>query len=104
MELKYDKRNELIKRRELVFDFEGKGISFDEARKKVADKVNKEEDLIDVYKIMGKFGRHKFEILADVYDSKNDLEIIKKMRMSKKQKEKIEEANKNVKEESTKNS
>src|SRR3989344_9135832 len=96
MEIKQDKKNELIKRRELIFNFEGTGISFNEAKKQIAEKIKKDEDLIDVYSIIGKFGRHRFEISADVYDSKNDLEVLKNMRMSKKQKNAIEEANKKI--------
>lgn len=87
MELKSDIRNELIKRRELVFNFDGTGISFDEARKQIAEKIKKDEVLIDVYNIIGKFGRHRFEISVDVYDSEKDLATMKKMRMSKKKKE-----------------
>lgn len=99
MELKSDIRNELIKRRELVFNFDGTGISFGEARKQIAEKIKKDEGLVDVYNIIGKFGRHRFEISADVYDSEKDLEIMKKMRMSKKKKE-LKSA-KDVKEEKT---
>lgn len=99
MELKLEIVNELLKRRELVLNFEGKGISFEEARKEIAKKFNIDEELIDVYNIIGKFGRHIFEILADIYDSKLDLELARKMRMSKKKKKELEESQKNASEE-----
>ena len=94
MELISENINELLKRRELILNFEGKGISFEEAKKEIAKKFKIEEELIDVYNIIGKFGRHIFEVLADIYNSKEDLEIMKKMRMSKKKKELEESAKK----------
>lgn len=99
MELKSEIVNELLKRKEVVLNFQGKGISFDEARKEIAKKFDIDEELIDVYNIIGKFGKHIFEILADIYDSKLDLELMRKVRMSKKKKKELEDSEKNAKEE-----
>lgn len=104
MELKSENLNELLKRRELVLNFEGKGISFKDAKKEIAKKFKTEEELIDVYNIIGKFGRHIFEILADIYDSKEDLDLMIKLRMSKKKKKELEEATKKDKEENKESS
>jgi len=91
MELKSDFENKLLKRRELLLNFHGTGISFADARKKISEKFNKDETVIDVYNIIGKFGRRVFEIFADIYDSKEELELIKNMRMNKKKKEESKE-------------
>ena len=86
MELKKDVRNELFKRRELVLEIESeKNPGFQEAKKKVSEIVGKPEENIDVYRIKGSFGKHRFFVSAKVYDTKEDLESMKKLEITRKQ-------------------
>ncbi len=93
MEVKQDTRNELFKRQELVLELESnKNPSFDEIRKKISEDLSKEENLVDVYNIYGGFGKKKFKINANVYDSKEDLDNVKKLEVtSKARKEGVKE-------------
>jgi len=85
MELITDKRNELFKRQELTFKLESdKNPSFDETKKKISEDLGKGEDSIDVYNIKGGFGKNDFIIRANVYDSKEDLDSIKKLEVTSK--------------------
>ena len=90
MEIISDNKNALFKRQELVFASD-KNLSFDEARKEVAGKVGKGEDVVDVYNVRGGFGNQKFLVSAKVYDSKEDLEVMKNMELSKKKKKEMAE-------------
>jgi len=73
MEIKIDTRNDLFKRNEVSAEVESeKNLSFDEARKMIAEQTGKAKEGIDVYNIKGNFGSHKFVISANVYDSKED--------------------------------
>jgi ribosomal protein S24E len=91
MEIIKDNNNTLLKRQELVFEA-NTNVSFDEARKQIADKTKKSEEVIDVYNVKGGFGNQKFLVKANIYNSKEDLEIMKNMELSKKQKKEKEEA------------
>ena len=95
MEIKKDTRNELFKRRELILKIEsGKNPGFHETKKKISEIVGKPEENIEVYTIKGSFGKKIFTVEADVYDSKEDLENIKKLKITRKQRkaeEKTEE-------------
>ena len=103
MEIKIDNRNELFKRQEIVVELESdKNPSFDETKKKLSEKFSKPEENIDVYRIKGNFGKNKFKVEVNIYDSKEDLENIKKLeRTSKQRKEgdKKEEKSEEVSEE-----
>ena len=93
MEVKQDTRNELFKRQELVLELESdKNPSFDEVRKKISEDFSKEENLIDVYNIYGGFGKKKFQINANVYDSKEDLDNVKKLEITSKRRKEGEKA------------
>ena len=79
-------RNELFRRNELVLKLDSeKNPGFDEAKKKLSEELKKNEDNIDVYRIKGNFGRNSFVISANVYDSKKDLDKIKKLEITRKQ-------------------
>jgi len=47
---------------------------------------------IDIFEIQGKFGKHVFEIGAYIYDSKEQLEKMKNLRKTKKQRKADAEA------------
>jgi len=86
MEIKIDNRNELFKRQEIVLELESdKNPSFEETKKKLAEKFSKPEENIDVYRIKGNFGKNKFKIEVNIYDSREDLENIKKLERTSKQ-------------------
>lgn len=99
MEYKKNIRNELMKRQELSFLIESvKNPTFNEMRKLISEDLKKPEELIDVYNILGKFGRKTFLIKAYIYDSKEDFEKIKNLSKTKKQR-KLEKEKREVKEE-----
>lgn len=91
MEVVQDNKNNLFKRQEMVFNTDS-NLSFEEARKQVAEKTGKAEEVIDVYNVKGGFGNQKFVVSANIYDSKEGMESIKNMELSKKKKKEIEEA------------
>lgn len=92
MEVIKDTRNELFKRQELSLVIEeNKNPGFAEVRKQISKRVGKPEENIDVRKVEGSFGKKKFNIEAHVYDSKENLDSINQLRLTKKQRE---EANK----------
>lgn len=62
--------NPLLKRKEYSFELESKGNpNYEEASKKLAEKLNVDESLIAIKKIEGKFGSDVFLVSAFVYDS-----------------------------------
>ena len=86
MEVIKDIRNELFKRRELVLEVESdKNPGFHETKKKVSEELGILEENADVYGIKGSFGSHKFIININIYDSKEILDNIKKLEITKKQ-------------------
>lgn len=91
MEIKKDFKNDLFGRQELVLEVKSeKNPSFDEVRKMIADKVGKPEENVYVNRILGGFGNDVFEVEAQVYDSKESLDSIKRIEMtSKARKEEI---------------
>lgn len=100
MNIKTDVKNELLKRQELVLEVEDKkNPGFDEVRKQIAEKMGKPEENIDVKKVEGSFGKKIFRIEAYVYESKEDLEGMKKLEMTKKQRGEVEKADEEKKEE-----
>jgi ribosomal protein S24E len=89
MEIKSDIRNDLFKRNEIKAELEAeKNPSFDEVRKMLSEQLKKPEENIDVYGIKGGFGKSKFIIKAEVYDSKEDLEKAKSKTQKQRKKEK----------------
>ena len=101
MNITKDITNKLMKRREISFIIESdKNPNFADMKKLIVDKFKAEENLIDVYNILGNFGSHLFTISADIYESYDDLIKTLNLRKSKKQKEadvkaKEEDENKN---------
>jgi len=91
MEQISENKNVLFKRQELVFETD-KNMTFDEARKEVAENIGKTEEVINVRNVKGGFGNQKFIVSANVYDNKEDLEIMTNMELSKKKKKEITEA------------
>lgn len=80
--------NKLMKRREISFKIESeKNPNFEDMKKLIVDEFKAEENLIDVYNILGNFGSNSFTISADIYKSKEDLINTINLRKSKKQKE-----------------
>jgi ribosomal protein S24E len=93
MEIKQDKRNDLLNRQEVIADLEAeKNPGFDEARKKLAEHFSKPEENIDVYGLKGSFGKNVFRINAFIYDSKKDLDRMKALRMTRKERGEIKKA------------
>ena len=86
MDIKQDIQNKLLKRQELVLETESEtNPNFSDLKKQIAEKTSKPEENIDVYSIKGSFGKNKFKIKANIYDSKQDLEDVKKLELTKKQ-------------------
>jgi len=95
MNVKQDIRNELFKRQELVIELEGeKNPSFEETRKLISEHCKKPVENIDVYEIQGKFGKKIFEIGVYIYETKEELEIMKNLRKTQKQRKADAEAKK----------
>jgi len=86
MEIKKDIRNELFKRQEVRLEIQSENSpSFDEVRKEIVEKFGKPEENMDVYNIKGRFGKKVFMVDAYIYDSKEDLEKIKALQKTSKQ-------------------
>ena len=98
MEYKKNIKNGMMKRQEISFIVKSeKNPGFGEMRKKISEEMNKPEENIEVYGIQGKFGRDTFLIKANVYDTKKDLDEIKILSKTKKQrKNEAEEAKKAI--------
>ena len=102
METLKDFRNELFKRQELTFKLESeKTPSFNDSKKIIADNLKKDENNIDVYNVKGIFGKNKFLIKANIYDSKEDLDSIKKLELTSKQRKEAAKAKEEKPEETT---
>lgn len=96
MNIKQDIQNKLLKRHELEIELESeKNPTFADLKKQISKKISKPEENIDVYSIKGSFGKNKFKVKANIYDSRQDLENIKKLELTKKQRK---EASKPVEE------
>jgi len=95
METNKDIRNELFKRQELALEIEGdKNPGFAEVRKQIAEKFGKPEGNIDLLRVKGNFGNSRFNVEAYIYDSKEDLDSMQKLKMTSKQRKeevKVEE-------------
>ncbi len=76
METILDKKNELLKRREVKLVVEAESNpGFQEGVKIISKKFGASDDLIVMRGVKGKFGRHTFLIDAFIYDSLKDREI-----------------------------
>lgn len=86
MDVKKDIWNDLLKRQELVAELESeKSPSFEEIRNLVAEKSGKPEENVEVRAVKGSFGKRVFVIDAYIYDSKEDLDNMKKLEMTSKE-------------------
>lgn len=86
MEIIKDIRNELFKRRELILEVESdKNPGFQETKKKISEELVIPEENADVYGIKGSFGSHKFIVNVNIYDSKEILDNMKKLEITRKQ-------------------
>ena len=87
MEVKNNMKNDMFKRHEFLFELEAsKTPSFAEAKTRVAEELNKDEENVDVLNVYGKFGKNVFVIKANVYDSKEGLNKALLLRKTQKQK------------------
>lgn len=91
MNIKKDFRNHLLKRRELIFELDSKDSPSNKGVKKfISEEFNKPLEVIFVYNIKSFFGRHIFEIYADIYDSADDLrKTIPKTRKQRKKEQEL---------------
>jgi len=86
MKIKKDLKNELMKRQELVVEIQAeKNPTYEETKKQIAEQLKKPEENIDIKTIKGSFGKKTFRAKAYIYDSKQDLENMKKLELTKKQ-------------------
>jgi len=77
MEILNDLKNELLNRREIEAVIKSEGTpSFEECKKKIAEKFNAPEENIIVRKVKGHFGTNNFSVEAFIYNSKEDKEKI----------------------------
>jgi len=92
MEIKKDKKNELMQRREIHAILESeKTPSYAEVSKLVSEQFKSPEESIMVENVKGKFGRKTFMVKASIYDSKEIKEDAEK-RLIKPKKAKAGEA------------
>jgi ribosomal protein S24E len=91
MEITNDNRNELFKRQELILTADS-NLSFNEAKKQLAEQTKKPEENIDVFNVQGGFGKKTFKVQANVYDSKEDLDKIKQLQSTSKQRKEDKKA------------
>lgn len=93
MKVLQDKRNDLLKRREVKIIIEESGNpGFVKAKEFVVKEFKAEPGLILMNNVKGKFGRDTFLIDAFIYDTKEDMEKLEGV-------QKIEEVKEEVKEE-----
>ncbi|MFH1711129.1 MAG: hypothetical protein ABH840_02345 [Nanoarchaeota archaeon] len=80
-----EKENSLLNRREVKIVVEaGKNPSMPEAVKIVSEKFKSSEELVAIKGIMGKFGRNTFLISANVYKTKEEMDLVEpKVKMKK---------------------
>lgn len=103
MEYQKNIKNQLMKRQEISFIVKSeKNPGFSDMKKKISEETNKPEENIDVYGVQGKFGRDTFLIKAFVYETKADLDAIKILSKTKKQRKTEQEDAKKAEEEAKK--
>ncbi|MBT4166082.1 hypothetical protein HOE04_03530 [archaeon] len=103
MEIKKDFQNNLFKRQEISGELESeKNPSFEDVKKLIAAELNKPEETIQIKNIKGGFGKDVFHIDANIYETKEDLESIKNLSKTKKQRTEEVNAEKEAKAEADK--
>lgn len=86
MEVKYEKENPLLHRKEVTAILHSEANpSMSDIAKKIAEKFKTEEDKTAIKSIKGKFGRRTFLIKAFIYKSKEDKEKIEPKKKEKSQ-------------------
>lgn len=92
LEIKEQKPKPLLGREQVIAEikFQGATPTTEEIKKKIAQKLKKEENLIIVEKIKTKFGEQVAKVKANVYEKEEDIaktepEHIKKKNISKKE-------------------
>jgi len=101
MDVKKNIRNDLMKRQEFVAELESeKNPNFSEVRKLIAEESGKPEENVDVRGVNGNFGKKVFTIDAYIYDSKEDLDNMKKLEITSKERKEGAKPVEGVKEES----
>lgn len=97
MKMTFETKNDLFNRRELIIEVDSDtNIGFDEAKKRISEKFGVSEETVQVNNIYGSFGKHQFIIKADIYDSKEDLDKMKKLKTTRKErKESLKEKKEN---------
>lgn len=84
MKILEEKDNPLLNRKEVKIIIEaGKNPSLQEACKSVAEKFKSPEDLVAIKGVKGKFGRNTFLISANIYNKKEDKDILEKKKEKK---------------------
>lgn len=77
MEIVKETKNDLLKRKEILFKLDSdSNPGFETARKTLADKMKVEDDKIAIKFVKNNFGTHSFIVEAFVYNSKEDKERI----------------------------
>ncbi|MBU3913806.1 MAG: hypothetical protein KKB21_04705 [Nanoarchaeota archaeon] len=77
MKVLEEKENILLNRTEVKIVVEAdKNPSIPEAAKIAAEKFKSSDDLVAVKSIRGKFGRNTFLIVANIYKSKDNLDLV----------------------------
>jgi ribosomal protein S24E len=80
-----DKRNDLLKRREVQMVMQSDtNPGFDGAKKKIMEEFKASDEDVVVKFVKGHYGRRDFLIEAFIYDSKEDLEKIEPRKKEKK--------------------
>lgn len=75
-----EKKNLLFSRREVLAEIGADSVpSHEEVKKMLSEKLSSNPELIRVKSIRGKFGAKIFDIVADIYDSKEEFKrVVKK--------------------------
>jgi ribosomal protein S24E len=90
--VKNKKRNELLKREEVIAILKSNTTpTFGETKKIISENLNVNAELIVVKKVKGKFGRKEFDVETCIYDSKEIMEKTEPKPKVKKEKPKVEE-------------
>ncbi len=84
MKVLEEKDNLLLNRKEVKIVVEAaKNPSLQEACKTISEKFKVQEDLVAVKEVKGKFGRNTFLISANIYDKKENKDILEKKKEKK---------------------
>ena len=88
----------LLNRKEIMFEIDHARKSTpkkEEIKKWLAEELKTDEELINLYKVVNHFGSTKTKIIAEIYDSKEDLQrLIKKNKKAKEIKQETKEGDK----------